>query len=81
MKPAAFLALVCACFALAQPARGAIDVGLADNTMLGNADGGASFLALMNDVGLRELRMPVRWDPARPSRIEHEAQILSLIHI
>ena len=69
MKPAAFLALLCACFALAQPARGAIDVGLADNTMLGNADGGASYLAIMNDVGLRELRMPVQWDPARPSRI------------
>ena len=81
MKPAAFLALVCACFALAQPARGAIDVGLADNTMLGNTDGGASYLAIMNDVGMRELRMPVRWDPARPSRIEHEAQIRALLPV
>ena len=81
MKPAAFLVLVCACFALAQPARGAIDVGLADNTMLGSADGGASYLTIMNDVGLRELRMPVQWDPARPSRIEHEAQIRALLPV
>ena len=81
MKPAAFLALVCACFALAQPAQGAIGVGVADNTLLGNTDGGASYLAIMNDVGLRELRMPVRWDPARPTRIEHEAQIRALLPV
>jgi hypothetical protein len=35
MKPAAFLALICACFALAQPAQEAIGVGVADNTLLG----------------------------------------------
>jgi hypothetical protein len=29
------LALICACFALAQPAQGAIGVGVADNTLLG----------------------------------------------
>jgi hypothetical protein len=33
----------------------------------------------MNDVGLRQLRLPVRWDPARPARIEHEAEIRALL--
>ena len=81
MKPAAFFALLCACLLPAQPAQGAIGVGVADNTLLGSADGGSSFLALMNDVGLRELRLPVRWDPARPSRIENEAQIHTLLPV
>jgi len=81
MKPAAFLALVCACITFVQPAQGAIGVGVADNTLLGSADGGSSFLAVMNDVGLRELRMPVRWDAARSSRIEHEAAIRALLPV
>jgi hypothetical protein len=81
MKPAAFFALLCACLLPAQPAQGAIGVGVADNTLLGSADGGSSFLALMNDVGLRELRLPVRWDPARPLKIEHEADIQALLPV
>jgi hypothetical protein len=81
MKPAAFFAILCACLVPAQPAQGAIGVGVADNTLLGSPDGGASFLAVMNDVGLQELRLPVRWDPARPARIEHEAQIQALLPV
>jgi hypothetical protein len=81
MKSAALFAIVCAALAVASPSEGAIGVGVADNTLLGNADGGASFLALMNDVGLRELRIPVRWDPARPSRIEHEREIRALLPV
>jgi len=51
MKLAAFFALLCACLLPAQPAQGAIGVGVADNTLLGSADAGSSFLALMNDIG------------------------------
>ena len=63
MRSAASFAIACACLALAGPARAGIGVGVADNTLLGNADGGAAYLGVLNDVGLRELRLPVRWDP------------------
>src|SRR4249919_117585 len=79
MKPAASFALACACLALAGPARAGIGVGVADNTLLGNADGGAAYLGVLNDVGLRELRLPVRWDPARPTEIENRREIKALL--
>jgi hypothetical protein len=81
MKPAAFFALACACLAFARPAQAAIGVGIADNTVLDSADHGAAYFALMNDVGLRQLRMPVRWDPARPMTIEHQARIQAVLPI
>src|SRR6478609_7459965 len=81
MKPAASLALACACLVLAGPARAGIGVGVADNTLLGNADGGAAYLGVLNDVGLRELRLPVRWDPARPTEIENRREIKALLPI
>ncbi len=49
--------------------------------MLGNADGGAAYLGVLNDVGLRELRLPVRWDPARPTEIENRREIKALLPI
>ena len=47
--------------------------------MLGHADGGAAYLGVMNDVGLRELRLPVTWDPARPTDIQNRYQIKALL--
>ena len=79
MKPAASFALACACLALAGPARAGIGVGVADNTLLGNADGGAAYLGVLNDIGLRELRLPVKWDPARPTEIENRREIKALL--
>jgi hypothetical protein len=79
MKSAAFFALVCACLAFARPAEAVIGVGVADDTLLGNTDGGAAFLGVMNDIGLRELRIPVRWDSRRPAMIENETQIHAVL--
>ena len=79
MKSAAVLALVCACLASGGPAKAAIGVGVADDTLLGNPDGGAAYLGVMNDIGLRELRMPVTWDARRPATIANETQIHALL--
>ena len=79
MKPAAFFALLCACLVFAGPSDGAVRVGIADNTVLGNADGGAAYLAVLNDIGLRELRLPVKWNPARPAEIDNRRQIEALL--
>jgi hypothetical protein len=81
MKPAAFFALACACLVLAGPAHAAIGVGVVDDTHLGHADGGAAFLGSMNDIGLRELRIPVTWDSRRPATIANETQIHALLPV
>ena len=74
-------ALACACLALASPAQAGVDVGIADDSPIGTSDGGAAFFALMNDVGLREVRLTVIWDPAQPGTIENQAQIESLVPV
>jgi hypothetical protein len=43
--------------------------GAADTRPVGMPDDGASFYALMNDVGLTEDRLTVLWNPARPLSI------------
>jgi hypothetical protein len=79
MKPAAVLALACASLAFAGPAKAGIGVGVADDTLLGHPDGGAAFVGVMNDIGLRELRIPLTWDSRRPATIVHEPQIHALM--
>jgi hypothetical protein len=81
MKPAAFFALLCAYLAFAGSSEGAIGVGVADNTVLGSADGGAAYVGVLNDIGLRELRLPVKWDPGRPTEIENRRQIKALLPV
>jgi hypothetical protein len=81
MKPAAFFALACASLAFAGPAKAGIGVGVADDTLLGHADGGAAFVGVMNDIGLRELRIPLTWDSRRPATIVHEPQIHALMPV
>jgi hypothetical protein len=75
------VALACACLALAVPAGAGISVGVADDHPVGTPDGGAAFFALMNDVGLREVRLTVMWDPARPETIANQAEIESLLPV
>jgi hypothetical protein len=68
MKPAAFFALACACL-FARPAGAAIGVGVADDTLLADADGGAAFVGVLNDIGFARARVLAR--PARrPSRLQ-----------
>src|SRR5438093_7402400 len=74
-------ALACSGLALAAPAHGAVGVGVVDNRALGVPDGGAAFFALMNDVGLRELRMDMKWDPAAPTTIENQGQFESVLPV
>ena len=86
MKPAAPFALACALLAsvflaFAAPTQGAIGVGVTDDTLLGHPDRGAAYLALMNDIGLDELRLPVRWDPSRPGTIQNGAQTRAVLPV
>src|SRR6266508_4832456 len=74
-------ALACACLALAGPAQAGVSVGVADDRPLGTPDGGAAFFALMNDVGLREVRLSVRWEPTQPTTIENQMQIEGLLPV
>ena len=43
--------------------------GVADSRPIGMRDGGARIFDLMNDVGLTENRVTVRWNPRRPTTI------------
>ena len=51
-----FFAFSCAALALAAPSQAAINVGVADDHPLGQPDGGAAYFALMNDLGMKEVR-------------------------
>jgi hypothetical protein len=74
-------ALTCACLALAAPAQAGVSVGVADDQPVGTADDGAAFFAVLNDIGLREARLTVNWDPTQPGTIENQAQIESLLPV
>jgi hypothetical protein len=69
--------LACALAALVSAAPGAaqIRVGVSDDSALGAADGGAAFYAAMQDAGLSENRVAVRWDSAAPTAIPNEAGV------
>lgn len=75
------LATVVAGLALAGPANADLDAGVVDNRPIVTADGGAAFFALMNDVGLQEVRITVPWDPARPTTIENEAYLAAMLPV
>ena len=57
-------ALACAGLALASPAQAGLTVGVADDHPVGTPDNGAAFFAVMNDVGLSQVRLTVSWDAA-----------------
>jgi hypothetical protein len=82
LKPAVVLLVaVLASLALAVPAQADIDAGVVDDTPVVTADGGAAFFALMTDVGLKELRITVQWDPANPTTITNEAYLASMLPV
>jgi hypothetical protein len=74
-------ALVCASLTLIGPAQAGLSVGVVDDRPVGSPDGGAAFFTVMNDVGLREVRLSLRWDPTAPATIENQAQIQSVLPV
>ena len=73
------LACALAALAAAVPAHGQIAVGVSDDLPIGAADGGAAFYAAMEEAGLRENRIAVKWDPNAPGAIGHEAGLARAI--
>ena len=72
--------LLCACAVLACAAAGAaragLDVGVTEDAGK-TGDGGASFFATLNDVGLKVNRVSINWDAANPTTIAGQAEIAS----
>ncbi|HET7857415.1 MAG TPA: hypothetical protein VFL41_13240 [Gaiellaceae bacterium] len=81
LKLATMFALAASSLALAAPARADLDAGAVDDRPLGTADGGAAFFALMNDVGLKEVRLTIRWDPDDPATIANEAEVAAALPV
>src|SRR2546428_8869540 len=74
-------ALACAGLTVAGPAHAGLKVGVVDDRALGLPDGGAAFFALMDDAGLTELWMDMKWDPAAPTTIENQGQFESVLPV
>lgn len=68
----ATLACALAALVIAAPGAAQIAVGVSDDLPIGADDGGTAFYTAMQDVGLRENRIAVKWDPNAPSAIAHE---------
>jgi hypothetical protein len=82
LKPAIFLLVAAlASLVLAVPAQADIDAGVVDDTPVVTADGGAAFFALMTDVGLKEVRLTVQWDPASPTTIANQSYLESMVPV
>jgi hypothetical protein len=75
------LSLACAGLTLAAASYGAVDVGVADDRPVGQPDGGAAFFAVLNDVGMREVRITVLWDAAQPMTIANQAEIEDVLPV
>jgi hypothetical protein len=74
-KLTTLFACALAALAAAVPAHAQIAVGVSDDLPIGAIDGGASFYAAMQDAGLSENRIAVKWDPDAPGAVAHEAGI------
>jgi hypothetical protein len=74
-KTTALLTCLLAALLTASPAGAQIAVGVSDDLPIGADDGGAAFFASMQDIGLRENRIAVKWDPTAPTSIAHAAGI------
>ena len=81
MRKTTIAMLACALAALVTAAPGAaqIAVGVSDDFPIGAPDSGAAFFALMQEAGLRENRIAVRWDSAAPTAIPNEAGIERIV--
>jgi hypothetical protein len=83
-RPKSFLVLLATgvtSLALAAPANADLDAGVVDDRPVVTADGGAAFFAVMNDVGLKEVRITVRWDPEHPTMIENEPYLTNMLPV
>jgi hypothetical protein len=67
--------------ALAAPAQADVDAGVVDDRPVVTADGGAAFFAVMSDIGLKEVRITVQWDPADPTTIDNEVYLTSMVPV
>jgi hypothetical protein len=67
--------------ALAAPAQADIDAGVVDDRPVVTPDGGAAFFALMADVGLKEVRITVHWDPAHPTTIDNQLYLQAMLPV
>lgn len=47
--------------------------GITDDAGKYAEDGGSAFFSMLNDLGMNENRITVRWDPANPTRIADQA--------
>ncbi len=74
-KPIAIVACALAALFLTATAAAEIAVGVSDDLPIVAGDGGAAFYAAMQDVGLRENRIAVRWDVNAPTAIPNEVGI------
>jgi hypothetical protein len=72
MRITAALACACAMLVLAGAAS-ATTFGITDDAGKYADDGGASFFATLNDLGMNENRITVQWDPALPTKILEQA--------
>src|ERR671939_2145642 len=68
-KTTALLACALAALLATASASAEIAVGVSDDLPIGAADGGAAFYTAMQDIGLRENRIAVKWDPNQPTGI------------
>ena len=82
LKPAfVLLVTAVASLVLAVPAQADIDAGVVDDTPVVTPDGGAAFFALMSDVGLKEVRITVQWDPAHPTTIDNLSYLTTMVPV
>jgi hypothetical protein len=64
--------LLALCAALMAPpvAPAAVEIGVVDDAPKGSLDGGAAFYELMADLGMKENRVTMLWDPERDPAVE-----------
>jgi hypothetical protein len=67
--------------ALPATASADLDAGVVDDRAVVTADGGAAFFAVMNDVGLEEVRITVQWDPQHPRTIDNQVYLESMLPV
>lgn len=77
LRPSSIAVLAATLTALFVPsaAVSALSVGVADNRGLDSIDGGVSFVNRLNDLGMKENRISVVWNPDSPSTIVAKANL------
>jgi hypothetical protein len=66
----ASLVAVCAALLVPPIAPAAIEIGVVDDAPKGSLDGGAAFYELMADLGMKENRVTMLWDPDRDPALQ-----------